>query len=341
MKEKNPMKNILLFYKDKEVLVYNAFRQDLKVKWSLYKLSKRIWEKNFNQVFPFNEFTQKQEYNGSELWGSKEFKVKRNTFTSKINGRLYDFIEVEDLLDALYLESFWAFEKSIFWYFNYKHNLTRFHRLSGVQSRYYSKFFAIVAIMRLLGCGIIHTMNGKFKIKTYWTNSKVEIKYKKNPGSSHSKKFNLFIEQLKEKNLPLLKELNDFGSSKNLYKQLWDWIAREREEKIYDTASNLSDPFIFFFGDDQQRYEHRRTNCFLNPFEEIEAINEDHAEFLFNEFSEWGWMENIIGIFWRFIISIYKKLPYASEYLVILKKKIEYFDELDEIPKKKILKMIS
>lgn len=338
MKEKNSLKRILSFYKDIEILNYKMFRQDLGVKWSLYKLSKGIWENIFSQGFPFSEYTPKQEYNGSEPWNQIKKKLKKLQF--KINERSYGFTEVENLLVALYFESFWALEKSIFWYFNYKHNLTRFHHLSGVQSRYYSKFFAIIAIMRLLGCGIIHTGYGKFKIKTNWTTFKVKIIYSTNKASSHIDKYYLFINQLKEQNLKLYKELDDFANNQN-YPMVFKWITREREEKIYDTASNLSDPFIFFFGADQQLYEQRRMNCFLDPFEEIEAINEDHAEFLISEFSEWGWMENIIGMFWRFIIGIYKKLPYASEYLDILKEKLEYFDELDEIPKKKIFKMIS
>ncbi|KKN23860.1 hypothetical protein LCGC14_0900650 [marine sediment metagenome] len=338
MKEKNSLKKILFFYKDIEILNYKMFRQDIRVKWALYKLSKGIWENIFSQDFPFNELTPNQKYNGSVP--RNQLREKKKRLRLKINERSYDFTEVGDLLVALYLESFWALEKSIFWYFNYKHNLTRFHHLSGTQSRYYSKFFAIVAILRLLGSGIIHTSYGKFKIKTDWTDLKVQIKYSTNITSSHKDKYQFFINQLKEQNLQLYKELDDFANNQN-YQKVFKWITREREEKIYDTASNLSDPFIFFFGDDQQLYEHRRMNCYLDPFEEIEAINEDHAEFLIGEFSEWGWMENLIGMFWRFIIGIYKKLPYASKYLVILKEKLEYFNELDEIPKKKILKMIS
>lgn len=334
MKEKNSLERILFFYKDKEILMYKMFRHDLRVKSSLYKISEGIWKNIFQQDFPFLEYSPNQEYN------RKQFKKKLKIYQSKINERLYDLTEVEELLIALYLESFWALEKSIFWYFNYKHNLTRFHHLSGVQSRYYSKFFAIISILRLLGCGIIHTSYGKFKIKTNWSNSKVHIVYSRNITSSHKEKFFLFINQLKEQNLQIYNELNDFANNQN-YQKVFKWITREREEKIYDTASNLSDPFIFFFGGDQQRYEHMRLNCFLDPFEEIEAIDENHAEFLIGEFSEWGWMENIIGMFWRFIINIYKKLPYALKYLDILKEKLKYFDELDEIPKSKILKMIS
>jgi len=338
MKKKNSLERILFFYKDIEILIHKMFRQDHRVKWSLYKLSKGIWENIFSQDFPFNELTPRQEYNGPEPLSQCKKELKVLQF--KINERSYDFTEVEDLLVALYLESFWALEKSIFWYFNYKHNLTRFHHLSGVQSRYYSKFFAIISIMRLLGCGIIHTSYGKFKIKTDWTKSKVSIKYNTNKGSSHKDKYYLFINQLKEQNLQFYEELDDFANNQN-YEKVFQWITRERVEKIYDTASNLSDPFIFFFGGHQQIYEQRRMNCYLDPFEEIEAINEDHAEFLIGEFSEWGWMENLIGMFWRFIIGIYKKISYASEYLVILKEKLEYFDELDGIPKEKIIKMIS
>ncbi len=95
MKEKNSLKRILLFYMDIEILYYKTFRQDIRVKGSLHKLSKGIWENIFSQDFPYNELTPKQEYNGSEP--RNQLKKKLRELKSKINERSFDFTEVGDL----------------------------------------------------------------------------------------------------------------------------------------------------------------------------------------------------------------------------------------------------
>ncbi len=54
-----------------------------------------------------------------------------------------------------------------------------------------------------------------------------------------------------------------------------------------------------------------------------------------------GIKEHIVGGFWKFLISNYKKLAKARKYLKVLKEKILYYNELDNNTKELLISMFS
>ncbi len=59
-------------------------------------------------------------------------------------------------LNALLMESMESMERSIFWFFNYRFNRKHGFIAPSVQSEYYSEFFALIGISRVLGIAVTH-----------------------------------------------------------------------------------------------------------------------------------------------------------------------------------------
>ena len=58
-------------------------------------------------------------------------------------------------------------------------------------------------------------------------------------------------------------------------------------------------------------------------------------------FSQWGYEEMNIGQYWQFLIDNFKKSINTLEYLRLLNKKIEYFEELDNSTRDLLVKWLS
>lgn len=65
-----------------------------------------------------------------------------------------EFKDHPEFIIGHFIESLCAFERTVFWFFNYKHNLDPFNQVASEQALYYSEFFSIVAITRFFGSSI-------------------------------------------------------------------------------------------------------------------------------------------------------------------------------------------
>jgi len=161
--KKISIEKLIAFYKDINILENNRIREDVFLKDILFDYSNDRWIKNnFGDSFPFNEYSKNTKYIRDNY---NKFKSVLKNFSNYLK----DQILIENfpkLLTSLYIETFYAFERSIFWFFNYKYNMNYIHFNSAEQALYYSNFFAIISIMRFLGCSICHTNYGRFKLRT-------------------------------------------------------------------------------------------------------------------------------------------------------------------------------
>ena len=140
MSKKISIEKLIDFYKDIDILQSNRIREDLFLKDILFDYSDDRWIKNnFGDSFPFDKYSKNSKYIGDNY---NNFKSVLKDFSKSLK----DQIQIQDfpkLSVGLYIESFYAFERSIFWFFNYKYNMNYIHFNSAEQALYYSNFFAI------------------------------------------------------------------------------------------------------------------------------------------------------------------------------------------------------
>jgi len=183
----------------------------------------------------------------SSLSKRKGWKTAKQAITKcfKDNGKKIkiEFEDGSEFIIGHFIESLCAFERAIFWFFNYKHNLDPLNQVSSEQALYYSEFFSIVAITRFLGGSISHTPLGLFKVNLIWDEEQISIHHQPKLGRGrHIAYTKLFSEQMERI------DLTEYEYFKRLKED--KWIQREglllsddRKENVYDLTSRTGDPF--------------------------------------------------------------------------------------------------
>ena len=326
MSKKISLDKLIEYYKDINILHYNRIREDLFIKFILFDYTEERWiQNNFGNSFPFDKYSSKIKYKGDNY---KEFKSILKEFNKYLKDQI-SFQDFPKLLSSIYIETFYAFERSVFWFFNYKYNMNYFHFISAEQALYYSKFFAIISIMRFLGCSINRTSYGKFRLKTDWKNDLIRINHFISFGASHKEKYNLFFEQLREFDLKNFKNISYLITNQRFQKK-FDWLTSDREEYVYDITSRISNPFKNYNFLKNEEYNKYYEINFLEGYENIPCSSEGYAKYIMGEYEDWDWKEHILGDFWSFLINNLKKIKPAIAYLKVLKNKISYYEGLDK-----------
>lgn len=325
MSKKLSIDKVIEYYKDLNILHYNRIREDLFIKYIIFDYAEDKWtQNNFGNSFPFDKYSMNIKYTRDNYTEFRKSVLKE--FSKCLKGQIR-IKNLPELLFGIYIESFYAFERSIFWFFNYKYNMNYFHFNSAEQALYYSNFFAIISIMRFLGCSICHTSYGKFRIRTDWKNYIIRINHSISSGSSHKEQFNLFFEQLREFDLKNFEDIHYLATSQR-FQIKFDWLTKYREESVYDLTSRLSDPFKNYNFLKNEDYHQFQEYTFLEGYERIQFSIVEHAKYILSEYEEWGWKEHGLGGFWSFLIKNLKKIKPARDYLEVLKSKISYFEGL-------------
>lgn len=315
-------------------MVGNRLREDVFLKRLLLKLCKEI---HTSQSFAGDL---------DDLWflrllrspkESKDWNVAKNMLKGYFE-KVHKIINVPlknnpEIMEGHYIESLYFFERSVFWFFNYKHNLDPFNQVASEQALYYSEFFSIVALSRFLGGSLTHTPLDLFKININWEINSIQIK----PGRSwgaHKDYTNLFFELLDSidcsdyEGLENLK-INQYIRSKGFL------MKKDREENVYTLISRMSDPFKNSLHADfnESSINASRSLNFLNGSDELSSTAGIHdyegglAEYLYREYKDDGYRQHYIGEYWKFMTFALKEIRGTEDYIKNLIWKINRFEE--------------
>lgn len=367
---------------DEIILIYNklgihildgaAIREDLFLKDLLFEFIKnQFLSENPGIYFPknrisipniYSSFTSDQLSNWNKTRNMLKGFFKKNKgffLEGKENSELISKIECSHLIEALY-----ALERSIFWFFNYKLNTTRAFEVAGNQALYYSQFFAIVAIMRLLGISITFLPPIRtFLTQINWEIVTIEISTYKGYSGDHKGIFDEFDTTMKSLDLSKFPEIehyfqiDDDGRFKSAFRisieeanrGLLDHLRHARMENIYDFTSRLSDPFKYFYGSVGSYINDVQMYCFLEGpqryYDPPPYHDDDYEDYFANHlesniYGGWGIYEHFIGDLLKFLIKNLRKVLNTKRYFHVLKKKISYFDEFNSEAKEIILSWI-
>lgn len=257
----------------------------------------------------------------------------------KENSSFVSKIACSHLIEALY-----CLERSIFWFFNYKYNITKTFEAAGMQALYYSSFFIKVAVQKLLGISVIHTKYiGKVFIKIDWSNANVEILTRGGWSADHKKMANNFFELMKNvdlKDFPEIYALFQFEddpfkeitgiTTEEISRYHSDYLRKARMDYVYDFTTRESDPFNSFYGSVGGYFTDVQIYCFLDGTKRYNDGSEYFATHIEPDiYGGWGINEHFIGNLMKFLIDNLKKIKNLKKYFLILSRKIENPEEFD------------
>lgn len=269
-----------------------------------------------------------------------------NTAKNEINKYFKSFGKVinvsfkdhPELVIGHYIESLYAFERSIFWFFNYKYNLDPFNQVASEQALYYSEFFSIVTLTRFLGGSLNHTPLGLFKLKIDWENKIISIHHRPSSRSSHGSYKDLFFELLDSIDFSNYGYLESLKVS-HLFRKKGFLMIEDRMENVYDLSSRMSDPFKNALHRDLNKSSIRTSKSwnFLEGLDELYSkvghndYDGDLADYLHGEYSDDGYRQHHIGEYWKFLIYAIKKINNTEKYTESLIWKLNRFEGCDSV----------
>jgi len=349
---------------DLSVLDGSALREDLFLKDLIFDFIRDLYLKiNPDDFFPssrasipnmYNSFTKDKIKN----WQLTKNKLdtflksnKKHSIIGKDNPNLVSIIAYSHLIESLY-----CLERSIFWFFNYKYNITETFEAAGMQALYYSNFFIKVAVQRFLGISTIHTKYiGKVITNMDWGNANVEISTKGGWSADHKKVANSLFELMKSVDLTDFPEVyglfqtdNDAFSkvigipTEQINRKHSDYLRKARMDYVYDLTTRKSDPFNSFYGSVGGYFTNVQNFCFLDGPESYNDGREHFTtSFVPDIYGGWGINEHFIGCLMKFLIKNLKEIGRLKNYLLILNQKIEVPEEFHEKAKEIIQNWLS
>ena len=338
---------------DIPVLDGSALREDLFMKDIVFDFIREAYLKvNPSDFFPdsrisipdkLSPFTRKNINEWQKIRKKLNQLLKSNKFfliLGKEEPELVSKIACSHLIETLY-----CLERSIFWFFNYKHNITKTYETAGMQALYYSSFFIKVAIQKLLGISVLHTRYiGKVMVRIDWNNANVEIITSKGWSADHKKIADNFFELMKTvdlKEFPDIFALFQFEddsikgimgvSSEEMSRYHSDYLRKARMDYVYDFTTRESDPFNRFYGSVGNYFTNVQNYCFLDGPEKYNDGSEYYAtSFVPDVYGGWGINEHFVGSLLKFSITNLKEIGNLKKYLLILSRKIEAPEEFHE-----------
>ncbi len=339
---------------DLPVLDGSVLREDLFLKDIVFDFIRDVYLKvNPSDFFPdsrisipdkLSPFTKKN----LKEWEKTRKKInqflksnKKFLILGKDRSTLVSNIACSHLIETLY-----CLERSIFWFFNYKHNITITYETAGMQALYYSSFFIKVAIQKFLGISVLHTKYiGKVMVKIDWNNADVEIITSKGWSADHKKIADDFFELMKNvdlKEFPEILVLFQFKddsiksimgvSSEEMSRYHSDYLRKARMDYVYDFTTRESDPFNRFYGSVGSYFTNVQRYCFLDGPERYNDGSEYYAtSFEPDVYGGWGINEHFVGCLMKFLIKNLKEIGSLKKYLTILSRKIKVPKEFHEL----------
>lgn len=248
------------------------------------------------------------------------------------------FKDYPELVIGHYIESLYAFERSIFWFFNYKYNLDPFNQVASEQALYYSEFFSVVALTRFLGGSLNHTPLGLFKLKVDWKSKIISVHYHPSSRSSHASYKDLFFELLDSIDFADYEYLETLKGSP-LFRKKGFLMIEDRMENVYDLSSRMSDPFKNALHHDlcESSIKASKSWNFLEGLDELYSkvgyndYDGDLTDYLHGEYGDDGYRQHHIGEYWKFLIYAIKKINGTKNYTESLIWKLNRFERCDAV----------
>ncbi|MHA1327696.1 MAG: hypothetical protein ACTSVV_15755 [Promethearchaeota archaeon] len=250
------------------------------------------------------------------------------------------------------IETLYCLERSIFWFFNYKYNITETFEIAGMQALYYSSFFIKIAIQKFFGISELHFKDiGKIMVKINWSDANVEILPNKSWSAEHKNIANNFLKLMNDVDLNNFPEIyylfqfkDDFFeritgiSSKEISLAHSDYLRKARMNYVYDYTTRKSDPFNSFYGVISDYFINVQKYCFLDGTDRYNDGSEYYATHIEpNIYGSWGINEHFIGCLMKYLIMNLKKINNLKKYLLILSEKIENSKDFHKVAKEIIL----
>lgn len=264
-------------------------------------------------IFDFDPMDYKGLSNEEKAKKGQEFEKLKKTFKSSIEKNITKPDEVDTLNLIFLTESISCLDNAIYWFLNYKLNCSRFTRKAGMQSLYYSEFFALNSIAEFLGIAINYQeeLNEPYKICRFRqkTNPHLQIRIEPFNSSGHAGRFNVVKDFFNQKiDLSDSIDLNEWFNNGNV-KSL---LKSQRETYVYDISDKSNYPWNFSYYPNNEKYimeEERKNYCFLNGDElySNQDISDDDPSGFYDYitliYSNWGYEEHHIGTLIKWMIQ--------------------------------------
>jgi len=322
---------------DLPVLDGSALREDLFLKDLIFDFIRDIYLKiNPDDFFPNSRTYIPNKYSPFTKDKIKDWQLtknkldiflksnKRHTIVGRDNPNLVSKIAYSHLIESLY-----CLERSIFWFFNYKYNITETFEAAGMQALYYSNFFIKVSVQRFLGISTIHTKYiGKVIINIDWGNAKVEISTKGGWSADHKKVTNDFFELMKNVDLTEFPEVYGLFQTNSDTLSKFTGIPTEQINRDHsDYLRKARMDYVYDFTTGPESY---------NDGSEYYATS-----FVPDIYGGWGINEHFIGCLMKFLIENLKEIGSLKTYLLTLNQKIDGPEEFHENAKEIIQNWLS
>ncbi len=334
------------------VLDGNALREDLFLKDLLFEFIKNLYHVEYSKdFFPPSRLHIPNRYStltrvNLDNWNSTKKKLNKLLGKKTIKLQGPENTEAISRIAASHLiESLYYLERSLFWFFNYKYNATKFHEVSGSQAQYYSLFFVETAILKFLGISIVHTgYIGKVRVKIDFNKAQIELNLGGKDVADHKNTKNLLISLFSCLDLSdypnmeahftiegsIIEEV--FGVSDIELRDLhWDHLRQNRMDIVYNITDRKSDPFHWYYGVVGNYHKNVQEYCFLEGYERYNDGSEYFAtSFVPDVYGSWGINEHLIGDLLRFLITALKQIKQTENFFNILSTKIKSGDFNEE-----------
>lgn len=236
------------------------------------------------------------------------------------------------IIQALLAECLISLERSIYWFLNYRFNARNYFIIASRQAKYYSEFFALNSLSRLIGIANTHMpIVNLLTTIVNWEEETIDIikSSKKTREGDHNYLYRILSENINRFQFISHKLKANISNNKNHF------LSEDRVDSVYDFGSHSEVFRNPLYQNKWETYEHRYTLCFVNGYNLNYSGKSEN--FIDEEYKEWGYEEDYIGIIIREIIQNIKKFENSKSFINEFRKKIETTKKINENEKKPFL----
>jgi hypothetical protein len=236
--------------------------------------------------------------------------------TGVSNGESMSWGGAKRYLSALLMESIESLERSIFWFFNYRLNNKQGFTAPALQAEYYSEFFALIGISRILGIAVTHVpIFGPVLTEVNWKTKRVHYRpiTVRSAHVAHLQHLGRSIDKFSFVPDHIKIRLDEFRPDANKeFKDDDEIISKflltdERETYVYEFSVSSrvysdivggAQNFCFLGG------EHGKG--VIEPYSDTDSY--EHARAVHDAYADYGYPEDNIGEAMKFIIMLLKEI---------------------------------
>lgn len=282
-------------------------------------------------------------------WKAAEKESRKVMQLLKDEGVTYPLKEADRLAQGLLCEGLHSLRKSIFWFFNYRYNDRVGFIAPSIQAKYYSEFFSIIGLSRLLGIARTYVpIFGVIQTETSWKRNTIHFIPQSKTGGGH-------LKHLSELGRHLSKFDFISDETRTYFQKIWprrsrDGTVRDVERQVKFLMTDDRETYVYGFEKRSRVYDRPHSTspriCFIGgenglavPGPDESDDPGDFSDSIMMDYTSYGYEEHNIGIILQDLIKITKSINNDSirKFMRTLIDTIESFDSVSHNAKVDIL----